>query len=154
MAKAQPMASNSNTSLFNIGDYVIVNDIDIGYVTHIDVRLKVLSIINAITNRTHIDTPFTSCCPTTMANESCLRSRHDHHANTITVTQPPPLVPESLQAPIQRSPLDRFKSILLSARQWKPNTSTHHLLMQYIKEGNDNKEKRWLRQLLQPDQMK
>eukprot|EP00555_Chaetoceros_dichaeta_P001771 CAMPEP_0198277186 /NCGR_PEP_ID=MMETSP1447-20131203/65715_1 /TAXON_ID=420782 /ORGANISM="Chaetoceros dichaeta, Strain CCMP1751" /LENGTH=82 /DNA_ID=CAMNT_0043972187 /DNA_START=615 /DNA_END=866 /DNA_ORIENTATION=+ len=58
-----------------------------------------------------------------MANETRLRSGNDRHANTITTinnNEPPPLAPEAVQAPIRRSPLDRFKSILLSARQWKP----------------------------------
>ena len=84
-------------SPFKIGDYVIVNDIDYGYITQIDTILKVCSIFNAITNTTKNDTPLTSCRPTTMANETRLRSGNNRHANTITTinnTEPPPLAPE------------------------------------------------------------
>ena len=118
-------------SPFKIGGCVIFNDIDYRYITKIDKILKVCSIFNAIPNATKNDTPFTSCRPNTMANQTRLCSGNDHHANTITTinnTEPPSLVPEAVQTLIRRSPLDCFKSILLSARQWNPESSTHHPL--------------------------
>ena len=87
------MAPSSTRTPFTIGDYVIVDNIDYGYVTKIDESLRILSIFNSITNMT-ISVPFTSCRPTTMANETRLRSGNDRHSNAATVT-PPPLIPES-----------------------------------------------------------
>ena len=46
------MASNSNSSPFNIGNYVIVNDRNYGYVMQIDNLLRIVTILNAITNDT------------------------------------------------------------------------------------------------------
>ena len=36
----------------------------------------------------------------------------------------------------------------------KPESSTNHPLLQYFKEGNKNKEKGWLKNLVQPDETK
>ena len=107
------MAHSTTRTPFTIGDYVVIDNNDCGYVTQIDESLRIVSIFNSITNVTRMSVPFTNCRPTTMANETRLRSGNDRHANTFTVT-PPRLVPESQST--RQTPLNRFKAILLSAR--------------------------------------
>ena len=106
------MTYSTTIAPFTIGDYVVINDNDYEYVTQIDESLRILSIFILITNVMRMSVLFTNCRPTTMANETRLRSGNDHHDNTATVT-PPRLVPESQST--RWTPLDQFKAIVLSA---------------------------------------
>ena len=108
------MSHSTTRTPFTIGDYVVIDDNDCGNVTQIDESLRILSVFNSITNVTRISVPFTSCRPTTMGNETRLRSSNEHHYNAVTVT-PPPLMPEYQST--RRTTLDQFKTVLLSARQ-------------------------------------
>ena len=64
------MAHSNSRSPFNIGDYIIIDDLEYGYVTDIYDDLRLITSFNAITNTTRAGIPFSSCRPTTMADET------------------------------------------------------------------------------------
>ena len=55
------MAYSNSRSPFDIGDYIIIDDLEYGYVTDIYDDLRLITSFNAITNTTRAGIPFSSC---------------------------------------------------------------------------------------------
>ena len=121
------MAYSNSILPFNIGNYIIIDELEYSYVTDIYDDLRLITSFNVIDYTTRTCIIFSSCYPTTMVAKTRLRSGNNRHTNTIRITPISPLISET---PIRRTPLDRLKAILNS-----------HPLVQYMKDGNKNKEK-------------
>ena len=104
-----------------IGDYVIVNNRDYGYViaiknNNVDIKVK-YAITNVIKDISVYD-----CQIASIANNKNLRSGLERHVRTA----PPPILPNNttrrLLSPTERLPLipiQKLKTAIQSARSWK-----------------------------------
>ena len=138
---------------FRIGDYVIVNNRDYGYIIAIKNNNVEIKVKYAITNVIQ-DINVYDCQIASIANNTNLRSGLERHVRTA-----PPILPNNttrrLLSPTERislTPIQKLKAAIQSARSWKMEEKENkHPLIKYFKSMNEVKEKGWIRIMLNTD---
>ena len=138
---------------FRIGDYVIVNNRDYGYMIAIKNNNVEIKVKYAITNVIQ-DINVYDCQIASIVNNTNLRSGLERHVRTA-----PSILPNNitrrLLSPTERislTPIQKLKAAIQSARSWKMEEKENkHPLIKYFKGMNEVKEKGWIRIMLNTD---